>query len=138
MASRSLDDLVPSVKTKAQLFLERCAECGIDILIYCTYRSKEEQDGLYAQGRTKPGDIVTNARGGESFHNYRCAFDFVPLVGGKPQWKNADLYAKAGRIAESVGLEWAGRWTGKLKETAHCQFANGLTLDQLQHGAKVE
>jgi peptidoglycan L-alanyl-D-glutamate endopeptidase CwlK len=138
MASRSLEDLVPSVKAKAQLFIQRCAESGIDILIYCTYRSKEEQDELFAQGRTKPGDVVTNARGGQSFHNYHCAFDFVPLVGGKPAWKNADLYLKAGIIAESVGLEWAGRWAGKLRETAHCQFSNGLTLEQLQAGAKLQ
>ena len=137
MASRSLDDLVPVVKKKAEQFLEECHKQGLDILIYCTLRSKEEQDGLYAQGRTKPGKIVTNARGGESFHNYGCAFDFVPLVAGKSAWDDTNLYRKAGVIAESVGLEWAGRWTGKLRETAHCQYTGGLSLAQLKNGAKV-
>lgn len=137
MASRSIFDLQPPVRIKAEAFLDECERQGLDILIYCTYRSPEEQDGLYAQGRTKPGDIVTNARGGDSFHNWRCAFDFVPLVGGKPQWGDKALYLKAGIIAESVGLEWAERWTGKLRETAHCQYSGGLTLAQLKSGSKV-
>ena len=137
MASRSLDDLLPVVKRKAEEFRKLCADQGMDILIYCTYRSPEEQNGLYAQGRTKPGKIVTNARGGESFHNYGCAFDFVPLVTGKPAWSDTNLYRKAGVIAESVGLEWAGRWTGSLRETAHCQYTGGLTLAQLKAGGKI-
>ena len=137
MASRSLDDLHPIVKKKAEQFLEACEARGIDILIYCTYRSPEEQDELYAQGRTKSGRVVTNARGGDSFHNWRCAFDFVPLVAGKPAWDDKALYTKAGSIAESVGLEWSGRWTGKLRETAHCQYTGGLSLAQLKAGKAV-
>lgn len=137
MASRSLDDLLPVVKRKAEEFRKLCADQGMDILIYCTLRTWEEQDGLYAQGRTKPGKIVTNARGGESFHNYGCAFDFVPLQAGKPAWSDTSLYRKAGVIAESVGLEWAGRWTGSLRETAHCQYTGGLTLAQLKAGGKI-
>ena len=137
MASRSLDDLLPVVKRKAEEFRKLCADHGMDILIYCTYRSPEEQNGLYAQGRSKPGKIVTNARGGESWHNHRCAFDFVPMVAGKPAWGDTNLYRKAGVIAESVGLEWAGRWTGSLRETAHCQYTGGLTLAQLKSGVKI-
>lgn len=137
MASRSLNDLKPAAKQRAEAFLKACADEGLDILIYCTYRSGGEQDELYAQGRTKPGKIVTNARAGDSWHNWGYAFDFVPVVGGKPQWSDASLYAKAGRIAESVGLEWAGRWTGKLKETAHCQYTGGVTLAQLKSGVKI-
>jgi len=137
MASRSLDDLLPVVKRKAEEFRKLCADQGMDILIYCTYRSPEEQNGLYAQGRSKPGKIVTNARGGESWHNHRCAFDFVPMVAGKPAWGDTNLYRKAGVIAESVGLEWAGRWTGSLRETAHCQYTGGLTLAQLKSGVKI-
>ena len=137
MASRSLDDLVPPARERAVLFQTTCALYGMDILIYCTYRSEEEQDDLYAQGRTKPGRIVTNARGGESWHNHRCAFDFVPLVAGKPAWDDANLYRKAGVIAESVGLEWAGRWKGSLRETAHCQYTGGLTLAELRSGKVV-
>lgn len=137
MSSRSLQDLLPVVREKAIQFISDCADAGIDILIYCTYRSPEEQEIIYAQGRTKPGRIVTNARGGDSFHNHRCAFDFVPLVAGKPAWNDAALYAKAGSIAESVGLEWSGRWKGKLRETAHCQYTGGLTLAELKSGKAI-
>jgi peptidoglycan L-alanyl-D-glutamate endopeptidase CwlK len=137
MSSRSLDDLTPECKAKALQFVSASKDQGIDILIYCTYRSGEEQDELYAQGRTKPGRIVTKARAGESFHNYRCAFDWVPMVGGKPQWSDSKLYRKAGIIAESVGLEWAGRWTGEMRESAHCQYTGGLSLAQLKAKAGV-
>lgn len=142
MASRSLNDLHPAVKALAEEFVAKCALHNIDILIYCTYRSGREQDELYAQGRTKPGNVVTNAYAGQSYHNWRCAFDWVPIVGGKPQWNDKALYLKAGLIAEAVGLEWAGRWTGKLRETAHCQYTGGLTLADMRAGkiptAKVE
>ena len=105
MASRSLSDLNPIVKAKAEHFLAACKREGLDILIYCTYRSGAEQEVLYEQGRATPGKIVTNARAGQSWHNWRCAFDFVPLVAGKPAWNDKALYLKAGVIAESVGLE---------------------------------
>lgn len=135
MASKSLKDLTPALQLKAEEFVLACTENGIDILIYCTYRSKEEQNALYAIGRMLPGKIVTNARGGDSWHNWHMAFDFVPLISGKPQWENQVLYSKAGLIAEGIGLEWSGRWSGKLRETAHCQYREGKSLDQLK-GAK--
>jgi peptidoglycan L-alanyl-D-glutamate endopeptidase CwlK len=137
MASRSVFDLHPVVRMKAEAFLTACDREGIDVLIYCTYRSGAEQDELYAQGRTKPGKICTNARAGQSYHNWHCAFDWVPLVGGKPQWNDKALYLKAGVLAESVGLEWAGRWTGKLRETAHCQYTGGLTVNDLIDGKVI-
>ncbi len=140
MASRKLEDLNPKTRKRAEAFVRTCASMGVDVLIYCTYRSNAEQDALYAQGRTvggqgacakKPlGNIVTNARGGQSWHNYRAAFDFVPLVNGKAAWNDKELYALCGKVAESLDLEWAGRWTGPLRETAHCQFRDGLTLAQ--------
>lgn len=137
MASRSLDDLRPPVKQRALKFEAGCKAEGIDVLIYCTHRSDTEQDELYALGRTKPGKIVTNARGGESAHNLRCGFDFVPMVGGKPQWNDTKLYTRCGVIAEAVGLEWSGRWSGKLKETAHCQYTGGKSLAAIKAGAEV-
>lgn len=41
------------------------------------YRTIEEQNQLYAKGRTAPGPRVTNAKGGSSFHNYGLAIDFA-------------------------------------------------------------
>jgi peptidoglycan L-alanyl-D-glutamate endopeptidase CwlK len=132
--SRKLEDLHPKVKTLAEQFISACKKAGYDVLIYCTYRDEAMQNHLYSFGRTKPGKIVTNARAGESWHNYRCAFDFVPMIGGKPQWGDKSAYAKCGTIGESLGFQWAGRWTGKLKETAHMQYTGGLTLADLRAG----
>jgi peptidoglycan L-alanyl-D-glutamate endopeptidase CwlK len=114
-------------------FINRCKAEGIDVIITSTYRDAESQNKLYAQGRTEPGKKVTNAKAGQSFHNWRVAFDFVPIVGGKAIWNDDALWAKCGEIAEGVGLEWAGRWT-KFKETAHCQYTGGLSLADFQAG----
>lgn len=134
--SRSLDDLRVPVRTRAQAFIAACHKVGIDVLITSTYRDDESQADLYAQGRTKPGRIVTDAKAGQSFHNYRCAFDFVPLVNGKPRWDDLSLFTRCGEIAESVGLTWAGRWT-RFKEMAHCQYTGGLLLADLQAGKQI-
>lgn len=136
--SRNLTDLHPVVREKAQAFIEKARLQSIDLLVTSTYRDNESQAALYAQGRTKPGLIVTNAKPGQSWHNWRCAFDVVPLRNSKPVWGttgiDGDLWRKVGELGESVGLEWAGRWTGKLREMAHFQYTGGLTLDQLQSG----
>ena len=139
--SRRIEDLVPAVQAKAKALLDAAKDAGVDLLVTSTYRSNEEQAALYAQGRTKPGAIVTNARPGDSYHNWRCAFDVVPLRNGKPVWgttgPDGDLWRKIGEMGESVGLEWAGRWTGKLREMAHFQYTGGLTLAQLKAGKEI-
>ena len=135
--SRKLEDLLPYVATLCQKFIDTCAAQDIDILITSTYRDNESQEALYNQGRTTPGAIVTNAQAGYSFHNYKCAFDFVPLVNGKPAWSDTALIAKCGHIAESIGLEWAGNWH-TFKELLHCQYTGGVTIDQLRHGIQVK
>lgn len=131
--SRDIKDLHSKVQPKVEEFLAKCKAAGIDVLITSTYRDAESQNALYEQGRTKPGQKVTNAKAGQSWHNWRCAFDFVPIVNGKAQWNDASLFQKCGEIAESCGLEWAGRWKS-FKELAHCQYTGGLTLADFQAG----
>lgn len=131
--SRNIDDLHPNVAAKCRDFLTRCKAEGIDVLITSTYRDHESQAALYAQGRTTPGKIVTNAKPGQSWHNWRVAFDFVPIVNGKAQWNDSKLFTRCGEIAETAGLEWAGRWV-KFKEMAHCQYTGGLKLADFQAG----
>lgn len=129
MSSRSLDDLHPDVAPLVRGFLEDCKKQGIDIIVTCTYRSGEEQNKLYAQGRTAPGNIVTNAKAGQSAHNFMIdgkpaskAVDVVPLLNGKPIWNSSDpIWQKIGDIGESHGLEWAGHWT-RFKEYPHFQL----------------
>lgn len=126
MASRTLEDLAPVVKARAAAFIDECRACGLDVLIYCTLRSNAEQATLYKIGRSVPGKIVTCATPGLSLHNpdingKAWAFDAVPLVAGKPAWSDSNLLQLMGSCGEAVGLEWAGRWGGVLRESAHFQ-----------------
>lgn len=135
MANKRLEDLHPVVRKKAEEFLQLCKEKGMNVLIYDTLRTFEEQDELYAQGRTKPGKKVTNARAGYSYHNYGLAFDCVPMVNGKTAWDRLDLFQKMGLVGKSVGLEWGGDWT-KFRDYPHFQWTNGLTIDDLLQGKR--
>lgn len=138
--SRKIEDLLPVVQTKVHAFIKKCNESGIDVLITSTYRDNESQTSLYNQGRTPESKArgekkVTNAKAGQSYHNYAIAFDFVPLINGKAQWNNIALFNKCGVIAKSCGLEWAGDWK-TFKELAHCQYSAGLTISELQAGKR--
>lgn len=131
--SRDINELHPVVREKCKMFIAECSSQGIDVIITSTYRDNESQAELYAVGRTKPGRKVTNARPGHSYHNYRIAFDFVPVINGKAQWNDIDLITKCGHIAESSGLEWAGRWK-TFRELLHCQYSQGLSIKDLLAG----
>lgn len=137
--SRKIYDLRPKVAQMCVMHKARCEmELGIELLITSTLRDGEAQDALYAQGRTAPGNIVTAARAGESFHNYGLAYDVVPVRNGKPVWDGSDpLWAEVGRIGRECGLEWAGDWQ-HFRELAHFQYTAGLTLAQLQQGQTLE
>lgn len=141
ISSRNIEDLTKAVRLKAIAFLEKCHSENIDVIITCTYRDAECQDNLYQQGRTKQGPIVTNARAGESWHNYRAAFDVVPIREGKPVWgtsgKDLELWQKIGAIGKSCGLEWAGDWSIKFREFPHFQYTGGLTFADLKAGKKI-
>lgn len=135
--SRKIEDLNPHVQALAQKFIDACHKRGIDLLVTSTYRDKESQAALYARGRTAPGKIVTNAKAGMSFHNYKVAFDVVPLRNGKPVWSTSGndliIWETVGHIGKSVGLEWAGDWKS-FPEFAHFQATGGLKLADLQAG----
>ncbi|WP_244534237.1 M15 family metallopeptidase [Pseudomonas aeruginosa] len=125
------------MRARAQAFLDACKREGIDIIVTSTYRDLESQAALYAQGRTTPGKRVTNAKAGQSFHNWRVAFDVVPLRDGKAVWNttgaDGKLWERIGQLGEAAGLEWAGRWK-TFREYAHFQYTGGLSLAQLAAG----
>ena len=136
VSSRDIKQLHPRVASMCKEFVAKCKAQGIDIIITSTYRDADSQNELYAQGRTKPGKVVTNAKAGQSWHNYKLAFDFAPVVNGKVPWNDSKLFTRCGEIGESCGLEWAGRWA-RFKEMAHLQYTGGLTLKDLQAGKKI-
>jgi peptidoglycan L-alanyl-D-glutamate endopeptidase CwlK len=135
--SRSLDDLIPPAKERVERFLGLCKDEGIDLLVTSTYRDHESQQALYEQGRTTAGKVVTNAKAGDSWHNWRCAVDVVPMVNGKPNWDGLHpVWDQIGQLGEKAGLEWAGRWR-TFKELAHFQYTGGLTLTDLKEGKQI-
>jgi peptidoglycan L-alanyl-D-glutamate endopeptidase CwlK len=121
MSSRNLTDLHPLFQPKANEFLIAATKAGLDVLIYCTLRSLEEQTQLYACGRTAPGKIVTKAKAGESAHNYGLAFDGAPMIHGRIAWDDHSHWNIYGQVAADLGLEWAGTWVS-FKEMAHIQL----------------
>lgn len=154
--SRSLDDLLPRVKLLAMSMLQRCkadpwfTENGIDIIVTSTLRDHEAQEALYAQGRTKPGKVVTKVRGGYSMHNFACAFDVVPTRYGVPIWgtkgngideepgddatDDLEAWERVGAHGRAAGLEWGGDWPN-FQDRPHFQYTGGLTMAQLREGA---
>lgn len=137
ITSRSLNDLLPPVKERAERLIALAKEAGIDLLVTCTYRDFEAQTRLYAQGRGLPGQIVTWARAGDSWHNWQRAFDVVPIRNGKPVWstrgEDGKVWAKVGELGQSLGLEWGGSWE-RHPDYPHFQDRMGRTL----YGLKKE
>jgi peptidoglycan L-alanyl-D-glutamate endopeptidase CwlK len=82
---------------------------GLSIRITDTFRSFKDQNAIYEKGRTTKGSIVTNARGGESYHNYGLAFD-VCFTGLDPYPIDRRKWDKLGLIGEDIGLVWGGRF----------------------------
>jgi peptidoglycan LD-endopeptidase CwlK len=140
MSSRDINDLDPIIQSKCRAHIAACAQENIDLLITCTYRTADEQQALYNQGRTKPGPIVTNAKPGQSMHQYRLAYDVVPLRNGKPVWdttgEDGVLWQKVGAAGKAQGLEWGEDWVG-FKEMPHFQFTGGKPLSFFQGGGKL-
>lgn len=106
-----------------------------------TLRTREEQDALYAQGRTKPGKIVTNAKFGQSFHSYGLAFDFVLLINGKEiswdikkDWDGDNIadWMEVVNIFKKHGYTWGGDFKGKFKDYPHLEKTFGYTWQQMK------
>lgn len=122
------EKLLPRVERQAQEVLRSMELLGMPMRITEGYRSIARQNELYAQGRTKAGKIITNAKGGESLHNHGVAVDFVFRLGYDvplSHWKTF------GTIAVSKGFEWGGNWTGFV-DKPHLEMKLGYTLQDFQ------
>ena len=102
----------PRLQTIASEWVKACASAGLTVKIGETFRTVAEQDELYAQGRTKPGNKVTNARGSSysSQHQWGIAFDFYRSDGKGAYNEEGDFFGKAAAIAKNLGLAWGGDW----------------------------
>jgi len=119
----NIQTLQPEAQKRARRFLTevsaRLASDGLSFKIISGTRTYDEQNNLFAQGRTKPGPIVTRARGGQSNHNFGVAWDIGIFKSGQyiPESK---LYQSAGAIGKEQNLEWGGDWTG-IQDEPHFQ-----------------
>ncbi|MCB6610178.1 M15 family metallopeptidase [[Clostridium] symbiosum] len=102
----------PRLQELASELVKVCAEQGLIIKIGETLRTVAEQDELYAQGRTKPGNIVTNARGSSysSQHQWGIAFDFFRNDGQGAYNESRNFFGRVGAAGKQIGLGWGGDW----------------------------
>jgi peptidoglycan L-alanyl-D-glutamate endopeptidase CwlK len=132
---RDLNQLHPRVKPLAEKLLAETKAAGVNLLVTETYRTPERQAWLYAQGRTRPGQIVTNVKE-LGAHSFRVAFDIVPLTGkGAADWNNTAAFKLAGKIGQGIGLEWGGAWKSPV-DMPHFQYLGGITLAQYRSGKR--
>lgn len=101
--------LLPQVQPMARALVQKAAASGIAIRVISGLRTYEEQDALYAQGRTALGSVVTNARGGYSNHNFGIAFD-IGVFEGNRYLGDSPKYKAVGVLGMDLGLEWGGNW----------------------------
>lgn len=146
--------LFPPLIIAANNFIADCAKERVNILITQGLRTWQQQDALYAQGRTAPGKIVTRARGWQSYHNFGLAFDIVPInTSGTPIWNVADPAWKtaweigdlhegsadtrldpafvAQIIIQDLDLGEGEDWTG-FKDPPHFELTAGVPLAMLR------
>jgi hypothetical protein len=135
-----IQQLHPKVRADFQSFIEEC-ELVFDLTIRIVqgFRSFAEEDALYAKGRTVKGDnatpdhpmgdVVTNSKGGQSYHNYGLAIDIVPIDGNKEDWKFN--YAKIVNLGAQWNITWGGNFPGSFKDYDHFENKLGHTWHDL-------
>jgi hypothetical protein len=133
ISETNINKLHPLVREKAREFVNRVEkELGIKLRVTSTLRTYAEQDKLYSQGRTTKGSIVTNAKGGQSNHNFGTALDVVPIVNNKADWKTTtDTWNKIAKVGKDLGFQWGGDWKG-LVDKPHFEMQFGNSLAQLK------
>lgn len=148
--SRNINELHPRLQLKASQLKEACEKQNVYILFSECLRTIAEQDALYAQGRTAPGSIVTNAKGTtySSQHQWGIAIDFyldMDIDGDGSKLDDAfnnstKLFNKVGSIAKEIGLGWGGDWTS-IKDFPHLYLPDwGDTTAKLkqQYGTPIK
>lgn len=111
------------VRKNALEMIKKSYNEGINVQISEGYRSNKRQNELYAQGRTKPGKIVTNAKAGQSNHNYGIAVDYflVSNDGKKALWTVNKKWRRVAQIGKNLGFTWGGDWNS-FKDYPHLEM----------------
>jgi LAS superfamily LD-carboxypeptidase LdcB len=121
----------PELARRIRLLIAAMLAHGVVVEVVQGFRTFAEQDALFAQGRTRPGPVVTRARGGQSNHNYKLACDLCPFVNGQPNWNAPDaIWKQIADEAEKLGLEAGYHWK-KFQDKPHVQLP-GLSVSECQ------
>lgn len=134
-SERSMGAVHPRLKALAIELIKRAYHEGINIRITAGHRTHAEQQRLYNQGRTTPGNIVTNARPGQSIHNFGLAIDYV-LVNEDDtnvSWTVNKQWRRVGAIGKQLGFQWGGDWTS-FRDYPHLDLQRGMSLANLRAG----
>ncbi|WP_294243791.1 M15 family metallopeptidase [uncultured Chryseobacterium sp.] len=137
-----IEKLHPSVREEVIQIIRACDEAltgRAKIRITQGLRSFEEQEKLYAIGRITSGKKVTNAKAGQSIHNYGLAVDICLMIDGTTaswdtarDWDNdkvADWY-ECVKIFARYGWDWGGNWK-TFKDLPHFEKKNLHTKNGL-------
>lgn len=119
--SRDLKDLRADVRANVEILLELCRAQEMAVLITQTKRDNEYQAYLYAQGRTRPGSIVTNSKT-TTFHGAGLAVDFCQNIKGA-EYKEAAFFQNVAILAKHMGFSWGGDWIS-FPDFPHLQWDN--------------
>ena len=125
--------LHPAIRSKAiAAYRTACANTPANVhpSITETTRSFERSNELYAQGRTKPGKKVTNAKAGQSYHNFSLAIDFVNQVNGIPKWEVDDNWMIVVKAFKDAGFVWGGDFHS-IPDAPHFEMTFGLNWREL-------
>ena len=128
VTEKNIKTLHPAIQDRVRQFINEAYALGIKLRIYSAHRTHDEQARLFAQGRTTPGNIVTQVGPGGSWHNYRLAFDLVEIKDGKALWTNP-RWEKIGELGKKHGFEWGGDWRSFV-DKPHFQDNFGLSIAQ--------
>ncbi|MBE7015564.1 MAG: M15 family metallopeptidase [Ruminococcaceae bacterium] len=109
-ALRDINLLKKNAKVACEMFLAECRKRGLPVLVTETLRTKERQNELYAQGRTKPGNIVTWTK--NSRHMTGLAWDICKNKKGE-EYSDLNFFEKCGEVAKELGITWGGTWKNK-------------------------
>ena len=123
-----LQQVCPQLASKVRNLALLLADENIEIRVTQVVRSWNDQQKLYAQGRTTPGTIVTQAPPGHSWHEFGMAVDVAPFDAvGQPQWKVDDpvwgpVWQRIIRLGESLGLFSGDQFVRCSKDDPHFQL----------------
>jgi peptidoglycan L-alanyl-D-glutamate endopeptidase CwlK len=133
--SNDLSSLDPYVAFLASELLGLTKAHNLEVRIIAAFRSWDEEDRLFALGRTEPGPIVTNARGGDSYHNWGLAFDAAPFENNRIS-NDIAKFKQMGSLGEQVGLKWGGSFKS-IVDLPHFQYSFGLSTEDLLNGKRT-